>query len=431
MAGFFSRFAPRSSVKHLVAIDLGSNTAVRSLLFDYDKNEKNCVAIKKHYFELPVREDNASIITPISEHLRRLIFEYIKQVGRVPDQTLIGLGSHFTFNDVITERKIRKRPRESISPAELQAMMNDFLDKNRTRLFNSVPYALVHLMPFRIMVDGYRIDVLSEKTRGQIVEISLFATYAQDSYWETLWRLKSLWGGLELGFVSNQDAIASALVAAAGVYEALILKIGAKITEASILGEGVILFTGQIGIGGDAFTQAVMKKLGLARNEAERVKQQWGSVTLPEKAEQLASQAMRATAEVWLNELIALLKRQERFVLPEKVYLLGGGARLKAIHEVITEKPWYNELTFYKNLEVRKLEAEDFSSAIFRNVAPPLSGPEEVSLAALAVRLASGGRIPRRKNVETGFDGADYGGKFITRNLPPIPQPQHDSIALK
>lgn len=382
----------------MIAIDLGSNTAVRSLLFDHDASENNCIAIKKQYFELPRRETASDLIMPISEYLRRLIFQYIKEAGRVPGQTLIGLGGHLTFNEIAAERKIRKRPREVVASSELQAMTNNYLERNRSRVINGVPYALVHLMPFRITVDGYHLEVLGENTRGQALEVSLFATYALDSYWETLWRLRSRWGGLNLSFISDQDAVASALVALAKVREALILKIGAKITEASILGDGVILYTGQVDLGGDNFTQAVAKKLGISPGDAEKIKQQWGFVTLPDKISQAAGETMRSVAEIWLNELVKLLKGQDKFVLPEKVYILGGGARLKVIQDILTSKPWYDPLTFHKTVEVRKLEAQDFAAPIFRNTAPPLSGPEEVGLAALAVRLAA--RRGRKPAVE-------------------------------
>lgn len=416
MAEFFSRLAGKNGAKHLIAIDLGSNTAIRSLLFD--QAETTFIAKKKQYFELPVREDDSALITPISEHLRQLIFEYIKEAGKVPDHILIGLGSHFTFNEIATARVTRKHPREGINPSELHGILNDYLDKHRTAVIGPAPYALVHLMPFRITVDGYRVDVISDNTAGRELEISLFTTYALNSYWEALWRIKSLWGGIDLGFISDQDAIASALVSAMNVYDALIVKIGAKKTEVSILGEGVILFTGQFDVGGDNFTQAVARRLNIKREEALRIKEQLDTATLPAKTEQSANETLNSTASLWLAELAKLLKNQESFVLPKLVYLLGGGARLKAIEEAISTRPWYDELTFVKSIEVKRLEAQDFAAKIFRNTAVPLTGPEEVSLAALAMRLAINKKIIYRGRREKAI-----GDEVAADNLEKLAKP--------
>lgn len=399
MAGLFFSRSDKSGIKHHIAIDIGSNTAIRSLLFD--RSETDCIALKKQYFELPQRDDELDLITPLSEYLRRLVFQYVKEAGRLPHETLIGLGSHFTFNEVTTERVERKRPRETIRPQELRAVLNDYLERHRTKVIDRAPYALVHLMPFRITVDGYRLDILGPTTAGRTLEINLFATYALDSYWEALWHLKSLWGGLNLGFISNQDAIAQALVSVLGVHDALIIKIGAKITEVSILGDGVILFTGQFTLAGDNFTQAVARRLGIERAEAEKIKQQSaGEFTLPPKTAQAVNEAVAATIDLWVAELVKLLKSQERFTLPEHVFLLGGGSRLAPLLETLKTRPWFEDLTFLKGLNVKSLRAEDLTASVFRNVTSPLNGPEEVALAALVLKAAVGRKVIHRAKAE-------------------------------
>lgn len=412
MGSFLSKLTGRKELRHLIAVDIGSNTAIRSLLFD--QAETDCMAIKKQTFELPKRENEADLIAPISEALRQLIFQYVKEAGRVPSQVLVGLGSHFTFNEITVEKSVRKRPREVIGSSELQGMINNFLDKHRLQIIGASPYALIHLIPFKISIDGYRVDVLGENTHGQVLEISLFATYVLNSYWEALWRLRSLWGGLELGFVSNQDAVAGTLVSILNVHEALILKIGAATTEVSILGEGVIQFTGQFEVGGDHFTKAIARRLSTGVTEAERIKQQLETVDLPEKTAETVKTAVESVAALWLSELVKLLKNQDGFVLPKLVYILGGGARLEAILQTLANTPWFDELTFLKSVEIKRLNAEDLSAKIFRNAKSPLTGPEEVSLAALVQRLAA-----NRRNIHRGRENANLG-----KNM-------HDNIEIK
>lgn len=371
--------------RHFIVIDIGSNSAIRSLRFSASNDEY--IALKKQYFELPARERDADLIPHINEYLRRLIFQYLREVGRVPDVALIGLGSHFTFNEVITTRRLRKHPREAIRARELQNILGDFLEEHREKLIGDSAYTLVHVMPFRISIDGYPVDTISAHTNGTVVEMSLFTTYALSSYWQSLWQLTSLWGGLELKFISNQAAIAAAVISLLTVPDALLIKIGAKITEVSLVGSNAILFTGQFDYGGNDFTQAIAKRLDMPFRDAEAIKRQWGETLLPLKIRDAAAEAIATAVDSWLEKLVKLCGSDDRFLLPERVFLLGGGARLRTISEIMNSRPWYSDLTFLERLDTRILDAQALAPSVFRNSTPLLNGPEEVALVALAARM--------------------------------------------
>lgn len=385
MTPLFSRILGKPRTKHCIAVDIGSNTAIRSLRFECD--DSACIAAQKQYFELPQREQEADLIPPAIEYLRRLFFQYLKVIGRVPDEILMGLGNHFTFNEIVTERRARERPGEAIRPEELQEMLNDFMEAHREKVIGAKRFALAHLMPFRITADGYQLNALSRHSRGRIIEIALLATYAWSEYWEALVGLRSLLGGLQLTFISNQAAIAAALISVLNVRDALIVKIGAKITEVSLLGEGAMLWTGQFESGGDNFTTAVAERLKMDRRDAERLKRQWGQVSLPASSARRVQEALLAAGEQWLGKLVEFLKCDECSLLPERLYLLGGGARLEAVREALTSQPWYQDLTLLERLKVTRLDAEEFSGTLFRHTSPPLSGPEETALAAVVMRI--------------------------------------------
>jgi hypothetical protein len=387
MSWFARGFFRRVKRRHFIAIDIGSNTAIRSLRFE--ETETEATVIKKLHFELPFREEERALIPLISEHLRRLIFQYLREIGHVPDGILIGLGNHFTFNEMAVARSERHKPEMAVHERELQELLANFLETHRTKILGEHGYTLAHLMPFRITIDGYPVETLTRETRGRVIEIALFATYADEAFWKVLYDLRSLLGGLELRFISDQAAVASALVAVLGIHDALIIKIGARMSEVSLLGDNAIRYTGQFDSGGDDVTTALAKRMKIDRADAERMKQQWGLLQLPEATHIALNDALRAAAANWAEQLVKLLKSEEKFSIPERVYLLGGGARLSVIRDALNSLPWFNELTFLESLDIHSLGAEDIASAIFRNTALPLSGPEEVSLAALAWRLSS------------------------------------------
>ena len=398
MNRFFLRLFPKIHFNHFIAIDIGSNAAIRSLLFKESSTET--IAVEKQNFELPVRSSESELIPAISEYLHALITQYIRTIGHIPEGILVGLGNHFTFNEMKTITKERERPEEPIHQREFQAILNQFLEDHRVQVIRETRYALAHLMPFRITVDGYPIETLGPKTRGRTIEVVLFGTYAEEKFWQALFDLRSMFGGLELRFISNQAVIAAALVSALGITDALVIKIGAKITEISLLGNGAIRFTSQFEKGGDDVTHAIAACLRTAPRDAERVKCQQETVALPRGGTTLLRDAEKTAALKWIQELARLLKSEERFVLPEHVYILGGGARLEAIRDALTSINWFDDLTFLAKLDIQMLNAEDIAGQLFRNTSQPLSGPEEVAIAALARRMSRRSVIKEKKSHE-------------------------------
>ena len=385
MPGLLSRIFGGSHTRPCIAIDIGSNTAIRSLALMDAGGERTLLS--KRTLELPVRERETDLIPLISEHLRRILFRAVKELGQMPDAVLLGLGNHFTFNEIASVRRERERPTERIRPEELASLLDGFLNEHRTRTIGDDTYRLAHLMPFGLTVNGYGIERLGQETRGRTIEATLLATYALAPYLDALERLKSILGGLSLSFIANQAAIARVLTARLNIKDALIVKIGANITEVSILTDGALAATGQFPLGGNAFTESISRRLGISKRDAERTKRGLSHTLLPGRAAAAVREALGEAISQWRGELVKHLAAEERFLVPERMYLLGGGAKLDLVLEILTASRWYGELTFLEKIEIQRLEAETIAAPMFRNAAPSLSGPEEVGLAALASRL--------------------------------------------
>ena len=385
MPGLLSRIFGGSHTRPCIAIDIGSNTAIRSLALMDAGGERTLLS--KRTLELPVRERETDLIPLISEHLRRILFRAVKELGQMPDAVLLGLGNHFTFNEIASVRRERERPTERIRPEELASLLDGFLNEHRTRTIGDDTYRLAHLMPFGLTVNGYGIERLGQETRGRTIEATLLATYALAPYLDALERLKSILGGLSLSFIANQAAIARVLTARLNIKDALIVKIGANITEVSILTDGALAATGQFPLGGNAFTESISRRLGISKRDAERTKRGLSHTLLPGRAAAAVREALGEAISQWRGELVKHLAAEERFLVPERMYLLGGGAKLDLVLEILTASRWYGELTFLEKIEIQRLEAETIAAPLFRNAAPSLSGPEEVGLAALASRL--------------------------------------------
>ncbi len=371
--------------KFFIAIDIGSPTAIRSIFFD--ATDRDRLALDTHYIELPSREREIDLIPLIDEHVRRLIFHYLRRGSRIPDGVLIGIGSRLIRNEVDTVEHSRERPSAPLHAEELIRILKDYARTHRVKSVANASYVLASLVPFRLAINGYRIERPTRATAGRNVQISVFATYAQKAYGEALDRMRARWGGMEVRFISDQAAVASAIISLLKVSDALVIKIGAKATEVTLIGDGAVCAIGRFERGGNAFSAAIAKRLGTEPAEAERIKRQLGAAVLPKRAAAAAAAAVAEAAEAWLADLVGLLAAEERCLLPERVYLLGGGAHLSIISEILTAKSWFQELTFLDHIALEVLGAERFAALGFRNAVPPLRGPEHVALASLVGRL--------------------------------------------
>ncbi|MDP3727267.1 MAG: hypothetical protein Q8R35_01355 [bacterium] len=384
MAGPFSRLFGRHRPKYLLAIDAGSSSAVRSFLFEVSPAGR--FGIERRVSALPDRDGEAELIPHIIGELRRLLTRSVRRLGCVPTGALVGLGNHFTFNESRVCRSVRERPERAIGEHELGSILSSFLTFEGERVIGAKRYLLASVSPLGVAVDGYTVDALSRATKGREIEISLMATYALDAFWESFLELRTLWRGLSLTSISNQTAIAGALISRLSVPEALVVKIGARITEVTLVGGGTIRSSAQFPLGGDAVTQAIAEEMGIARGDAERIKRQLGRMTLPARAAARADAAVRDAVRAWLQAFRETIASGPH-ALPERTYLIGGGARLQAIGDALSSQPWYAEITGAPRVDVRILDAADITGPLFRNHGPALAGPDEVALAALTVRL--------------------------------------------
>lgn len=382
MRGVFPWLFP-SRQRHFLAVDIGSDAAIRSFLFAATPTERTAIA--KHTFELPPRERARDLIPLIRGELMRTLEHTVRRHIQMPEQTLIGLGGHFTFNETLTLRKERAQPSEAIGTGEVSAMLSSLRDE-AGKIVGGRTYCLVSVSPLRVRVDGYTVQTLTRQTRGRTIELTVFATYALQSYWMAISELRERWSGLAIRTIADQAAIAAALIAARPIREALIVKIGARITEVSLVGGGDIRFTGRFALGGEAVTRSLREHMGIAIREAEHIKRQWEHTVLPPHAKEIARRAISEAVTDWLKGLTHLIQTT-RYPVPAQIFLLGGGSRLTAVREALVHPAWHKGLSAAERVEVARLDAEELMRPLFRNESPALSGPEEVALAAIAYRL--------------------------------------------
>jgi type IV pilus assembly protein PilM len=120
----------------------------------------------------------------------------------------------------------------------------------------------------------------------------------------------------------------------------VIINVGAAISNINILRGGVSLFTRDVTIGGNAFTEEIQKQMGIAADEAEAYKV-GGSHTEDGVVPQEVLKTMEGVAEVMAGEF----QRSLDFFLATtadanvtRIVLAGGSAKVTSLHRAIERR---------------------------------------------------------------------------------------------
>jgi len=114
-----------------------------------------------------------------------------------------------------------------------------------------------------------------------------------------------------------------------------LLNIGASIMNISIIRGGTPLFTRDVSVGGNLFTDALQKEFGLSFADAESLKEgrQFGDVSVERRSAHL-----RSVSEILLLEIqktLDFFRQNTTGESIQQVYLAGGSARVEGLVDVL------------------------------------------------------------------------------------------------
>ncbi len=160
----------------------------------------------------------------------------------------------------------------------------------------------------------------------------------------------------------------------------VLINVGAAVANINIVNNGLAVFTRDITVGGNAFTEEIQKQLNISAEEAEALKVGGHGETdavVPQEVERV----IQGVADQMGGEIQRSLDFHAATapdVHPTRVFLSGGTARIPALFRVIEQRAGVpvEILNPFKNIEV---DNRKFDPAVIMNAAPA---------AAVAVGLA-------------------------------------------
>ena len=190
-----------------------------------------------------------------------------------------------------------------------------------------------------------------------------------------------------LGVIAEPYAVATCLAPGElGDTGAVFIDVGGGTTDVALVRHGGIAGTKMLGLGGRAFTKGLAERFALtfARAEALKVAAADGE-ELPEAAvprDELEA-ALQADASIWLDGIELMIgDLAEGELLPARIFLCGGGARLPQIVAALAGDAWWRRLPFARRPELRPLTPDDVAG--LRDTTGMLVTRQDVTPMALA-----------------------------------------------
>ena len=134
---------------------------------------------------------------------------------------------------------------------------------------------------------------------------------------------------IENAFEANYDPPAGSMVA--------LLNVGASIMNINIVRDGASLFTRDVSVGGNQYTDTLQKELDLGYEDAEKLKQGY---TLPNVSEEAKRTHLRSVSEILLLEIqktFDFFRQTTSTANVELIYLAGGTAKIAGLAELLKE----------------------------------------------------------------------------------------------
>ncbi|OGN87325.1 MAG: hypothetical protein A2X23_05650 [Chloroflexi bacterium GWC2_73_18] len=294
-----------------------------------------------------------------------------EMAGFRPTQVVIGIAGELVKGFTTVRSQERKRPEQPIGEAELSRLIETIQQEAQRTAEKAITWEtglptvdvrLVHAAVTGATVDGYPVTS-PIGFQGRHLQVGIFDAYAPLVH---LGALQSVAAQLDLDLlavVAEPYAVARCL-GGVGVQQSggLFVDVGGGTTDVALVRGGGIEATRMFALGGRAFTRSIADGLELpfARAEALKIDVARGL----DVAERARVEAIVAEdVAVWSAGVELVLEELSgEELLPNRIFLCGGGAGLPQIPAALGDARFADRLPFGRPPEVRVLAPDQVES---------------------------------------------------------------------
>jgi cell division protein FtsA len=369
---FWRRFLQRADTDKLAActaLDVGTEFA-KALVFEIGDDGRATVrgVGRKRQGLAHMQSGTVADINAVVDNCQVALQEAEEMAGFRSTQVIMGMAGELVKGFTTSVSQERKKPDTRLSERELDSLIEGvqkeaLRDAERTITWETglpnVDVRLVHAAVTGATIDGYAVTN-PVSFQGRHVRISVFNAFAPLIHLGALQTVASMLDLELVAIVAEPYAVARCMddeqVQQAG---ALFIDVGGGTTDVALVRQGGIEGTRMFALGGRAFTKSLADRLELPFGRAEEIKVDFSKgVKVDRHAE--VSEIVAEDIAVWSAGVELVLEEFGKSgLLPGRVYLCGGGARLPQIGAALRDPAFAKQLPFARPPQVESIEIKD------------------------------------------------------------------------
>ena len=365
---FWRRFLQRPESERLsacTALDVGTEFA-KAMLFEVDEEGKGTIrgVGRKRQGLAHMQSGTVADIAAVVDNCQVALQEAEEMAGFRSSQVIIGIAGELVKGFTTSVSQERKRPDVQLSARELDdlitAVQREALrEAERTITWETglpnVDIRLVHAAVTGATIDGYAVTN-PVGFHGRHVRISIFNAFAPLIHLGALQSVASMLDLELVAIVAEPYAVARCMddeqVQQAG---ALFIDVGGGTTDVALVRQGGIEGTRMFALGGRAFTKSLADRLELPFARAEEIKVDFSKGVKVDRQDEVG-QIVAEDVAVWSAGVELVLEEFSKAgMLPGRIYLCGGGARLPQIGAALRDPEFARQLPFARPPQVESI----------------------------------------------------------------------------
>jgi hypothetical protein len=285
----------------------------------------------------------------------------------LPDQLVVGIPASEVRGRAWALTQQRSRSDRPVEEGELEALLERVLRLAVNRLLGAEPdeekWLLVDAAPVAMTVEGRGVtDPVG--FRGEEIGCTVFAALAQVD-------LVRRWGVVarELEF-SSLTLTATPLALAAGLPtpQGLLIDLGGATSDLIWCQSERPVAVESIPTGGDSLMRALVRKWSLSTERATRLLEAYSTGSLDDEARGQVRAVLWPVLQRWLHEAEeALATMNQEELLPQDLYLSGGGSGLPETENAVRSLAWSQRLQFVRYPQVHHLRPTEVAGVVNRS----------------------------------------------------------------
>lgn len=364
----FARKGGKKQSETYIALDIGTEF-VKCLVFS--KTKEHCVVINKSMVQHDSNNMRGGMIVDIpgvTKTIKEAIGEAIQDIEIKPQGLIMSLPGDLIKSLVTTVHYHRSQSESHIDSAELKNIVYKIQWKAYEQIRSlltkeqegaQLDIKLINTAVIDVRVDGYKIDN-PLGFQGNTVTLSIFNAFAPLVH---LGAFQAIADELELDLISvaaGPYALMKNLTQYDPELSAVVIDIGAHTTDVIVVSNGGILGVQSFALGGDIFTKSLENLLKISFKRAEQMKIDYAKGILNKRSANKIKDTLKETAAIWIKGIAASLSEFNHLdILPNKIFITGGGAYLPEIKNILMTKSWVEGLPFSKKPYPSLLELEN------------------------------------------------------------------------